>query len=437
MSSRVGPWPPHRTRLACALVLSVLLILSACVPASPSSPAAARLAHYVARVQIACPNGEVRNGSGVVISANGDIATAYHLVEPAEHMASCTVRVGIGARLNEDVPLTYEAFLAARDPAMDLAILSIRQQPTNPPLPTPLPYAPLATTPPRVGEMVHVLGFPALAEGLLAYDSDTVLSLGSCDTAESCWLLTEAFASWGSSGGPVFNEQGELVGIVLGQRAARLRGIEQRITAVRPYPPLLPLLASIETTSTALVEVTPAAPTILQVDEWQVKIVGPLGVNWRVEPSTAGGADTIITTLPPGSVLHVIPPGKWQGWWATVDNRGRMGWVKERTERTTLVQPYMTPVTSRLTPGERAVVTCLTQAPCALPVYSPGYTGEDALLGSLAGGTLVTVLEPPVWVDGLIWWRVGNETIEGWLPEVTAEGYRLLSPLPSIPLVEP
>ncbi len=423
----------ERLRHGWLVVWVWLLMLAACTPTPAPTGLAVRLARYTVRIQVACPDGQVHNGSGVLISPEGHIATAYHLVRPAETTAGCEIRVGTGARLHEGAVLAYRADLVARDVAMDLAILIISEDLAGRPPAQTFPAATLAPMTPEVGETIYILGFPALTDGLLAYDADRVISVGSCESADSCWLLTEAFASWGSSGGPAFNDAGALVGIVLGQRVSVLRGIEQRLTSVRPVAPLRTLVTSLPTMTSSTTQ-APSTPVLsLQVDAWQVEVVGPLGVNWRTEPSTAGGNETVQAVLPPGTVLHVVPPGRWEGWWATVDNRGRLGWVKERTERTVLVRPYMTRLTSRLSPNAQAVVSCLTQAPCARLVYSPGYRGEDAVVAFLPGGTAVSLVEPPVWVEGLLWWHVRVGTTEGWLPEVTAEGYRLLAPLPSLP----
>lgn len=416
------------------LSVLVLMILPACLSQPPSSITAARLAQYVARVQVTCPDGSTHNGSGVVVSPAGYIATAYHLVKPLEQNPGCSMRVGFGGRLHAEVPLTHQAVLISPDPAMDLAIIAPAFVAEGQRPETPFPYAPLAVTLPGVGDTIHILGFPTISEGLLSYDTDTVLSVGSCESPDTCWLLTEAFASWGSSGGPAFNDRGEVVGIVLGQRVSVLRGFEQRLTAVRLLPPLQALLSALETRLPTPAPTLPGPSPLSQpMEVWQVEVVGPLGVNWRTTPDVKAGLDNLIAVLPSSTVLHVIPPGQWQGWWATADNRGRMGWVKERTDTTVLVRPFSTRITSRLEAGRPAIVTCLSQDPCALLVYSPGYSGPDAVVDALSGGTSVMLVEPPVWLDGLLWWHVRTDRSEGWLPEVNRDGYRLLAPVPSIP----
>ncbi len=416
-----------------ALIVAVGLV-SACTVAPPTPSLAPRLAHYTARVVVSCPSGELQTGSGVLIAPEGYVATAFHVVQQLVMGDGCTAEVGIGRRIDEPVAVTYEAQIITYDPVLDIALLRIVADRAGRPPNTPFPYAEMAPVPPAVGETVHVLGFPAISEGLLAYDSDTIISVGDCDSAETCWMLTEAFASWGSSGGPVFDSKGRLIGMTVGQRVMALGGIERRLTAARPVSVLHTLISQASTLAgTNLPAPQETRPASLEINEWQVEIIGPLGANWRSEPSTTQGTRTVLDVLPKGTILHVIPPGEWEGWWATADNRGRIGWVKEKATNVMLARAFLTAVTPRLNQGTQAVVTCLTQAPCAHVGYSPGYaTSEaEAVIGSLAGGTQVDVVEGPYYVNGLVWWRVRADKIDGWLPEVTKDGYRLLAPLPA------
>lgn len=424
----------YRTGMLLAWLLLAALVLGGCVAPTPSPTLVSRMAHYTVQVIVTCPSGESHGGSGVLISPDGYIATAYHVVRAVEMDSACTINVGLGARVNAPTSMDYQAQLITRDPAMDVALLYITRDRNGQPVDLNLPYAEFATEGPRVGETIHILGFPSLTDGLLAYDSDTIISEGSCSAPETCWLLTEAFASWGSSGGPAFNDQGQLLGITLGQRRLVLKGNDHRLTTVRPVNVIRELAQSLARPATALETNPNTQPRNIRVDAWQAEVIGPRGVNWRSEPSTERGQETVLEVLPPGTVLHIIPPGEWRGWWATVDNRGRMGWIKEKTERVNLLRPYMTTITPRMAVGTQAVITCLTQAPCAHLTYSPGYAGrEDASrVGSLPGGTRVTITEGPAWVNRLVWWRIQAGEMEGWLPEVTEEGYRMLAPAPVV-----
>ncbi len=427
-------------RLLYTVVLLIAILTAPILTACSSAPAtpplqAQRLARYTARVVVRCPDrGESHMGSGVIVSPDGLVLTAYHVVRAVEEDSTCTIGIGVANRLKKPVPLTYRAVLVDRDPVMDVAVLRITADKAGRPLAKPLSYAPLASSPPAAGETVHILGFPQITDDILAYDSDTVISEGDCASADTCWLLTEAFASWGSSGGPVFDDRGRLVGITLGQRTMALQGAQHRLTTVRPIQALVPLVRTAMLTPVPLQAVSTPTPEPPKMDQWRVEVIGPRGVNWRREPSTQAGTKSIIEVLPKGTVLHVIPPGKWQGWWATADSHGRMGWIKESTDTTPLVRAFFSTVTSRIAVNAPAVITCLTQAPCAHLRYTPGYErgDESGIVGSLPGGTRVHVLEGPYRVEGLVWWHVQGDGMDGWLPEVTDGGYRLLAPLPAI-----
>jgi len=391
-----------------------------------------RLANDTVQVVVTCPSGDGTEGSGVIISASGRVLTAYHVVEMVVRQEGCTIRLGRSQGPQKPPGRFYEAALVAHDAAMDLALLRITGDRAGRPLTTPLPYAQLATQSPPIGSAVHLLGFPALTDQLLAYDRDTIISEGDCSTPETCWILTEAFTSWGSSGGPAFDDEGRLIGLATGSRSLVRQDSTHRLTAIRPIAPIQKLVARASHSPRTQSNLTGKESHPLRLDIWQVKVVGPHGVNWRTEPSTTQGKATIKATWPPGTTLNVIPPGKWKGWWATVDDMGDMGWVKERVHSVTLVTPYLGTTSPQLHVGGEAVVTCLTQAPCASLIYSPGYGGNetDAVIDHLAAGVQVKVIDGPAWVENRAWWNVRTGKEEGWLPEITRQGYRLLLPVP-------
>ncbi len=413
------------------VILAVLL--SACAARTPSPIRINELARYTVQVVVTCPDGEGSQGSGVIISPNGDVLTAYHVISQTVRQTGCRIQLGQSKDAETPPVLLYEARLLDRDPVMDVAVLRITSSRDGRPPATPLPYAPMADALPPIGSQIQIMGFPGLTDQLLAYDQDTIISEGECQTAETCWILTEAFASWGSSGGPAFDAQGRVIGLATGSRVITWRGETHRLTAIRPLPPIRRLVdRALQQTASLKTEQQESASRPIRL--WQVEVVGPQGVNWRTEPSTKRGLTTVKATLPKGTILDVIPPGNWQGWWATVDPMGEMGWMKERTASVTLLSPRTIEVSPQLTAGRDAIVTCLTQSPCAQVIYSPGYGGEeaDATLGYLAGGDQVTILEGPVWVNELAWWRVQRGELDGWLPEITDQGYRLLLPVPEL-----
>lgn len=142
----------------------------------------------------------VGTGSGVILTADGEIITNAHVVEGADE-----VRVRL---VGETEP--REATLVASDPPQDLALLKIDA--------SGLPAATIAEADDiRVGEPVIAIGFalaldggPSVTSGVVsALDRTLVTELGALGGL----VQTDAAISSGNSGGPLVNARGEVVGI--------------------------------------------------------------------------------------------------------------------------------------------------------------------------------------------------------------------------------
>ena len=164
---------------------------------------------------------EISSGSGVVISAQGDILTNAHVVEGCQ---SITVKLASG--------ITEAAALVASDEKNDLALVRLRD--TASPLPS---VAVLREgSPLRAGDTIVALGYPL--SGLLATGAN--LSVGNLSALaglrdDSRYLQISAPVQPGNSGGPLLDASGHLVGIVTAKldamRLARFTGdIPQNFT---------------------------------------------------------------------------------------------------------------------------------------------------------------------------------------------------------------
>ncbi|WP_281689869.1 S1C family serine protease [Pseudonocardia thermophila] len=140
-------------------------------------------------------------GTGVVVNAAGAVLTALHVVDGAEQ-----IQLSFG----EDA--TAEARIVNRRPDQDIAVL-IADRP-----PAVLVPAVLAGPPP-IGDQVFAVGNPL---GLRSSISAGVVSgLDRTITAPNGVQLTgliqfDAAVNPGSSGGPLINSAGQVVGIVTG-----------------------------------------------------------------------------------------------------------------------------------------------------------------------------------------------------------------------------
>lgn len=137
-------------------------------------------------------------GSGVIITSDGYIITNNHVIEGSEKI-KVTLRSGI----------EYEATLVGRDAENDIAVIKIDA--------TALQYAVLGDSDALVvGELAVAIGNPlgelggTVTEGIISALNRAI----DIDGVSMNLLQTSAAISPGNSGGGLFNQYGELVGIV-------------------------------------------------------------------------------------------------------------------------------------------------------------------------------------------------------------------------------
>jgi Trypsin-like peptidase domain len=187
------------------LCVGLVLLLSAGEPArvdaqdAPSRPLTPsqlyrKVAPSVVTIAVYGRDGkEVKTGSGVVIDSRGTVLTNYHVVDGGTffdvHYAGA-----------ESATLPARPLKSA--PLADLAELSVSD-------PRPLRPATLSTGMPAVGTRVYALGSPFTLEGTL---SEGLVSQVRSDGNRRL-IQTSAAISPGSSGGGLFLENGDLVGI--------------------------------------------------------------------------------------------------------------------------------------------------------------------------------------------------------------------------------
>ncbi len=139
------------------------------------------------------------SGSGVIISADGQIVTNYHVIDKA---------VSIRCLLNDG--RNFDAELIGSDKDTDLALLKLKL-PANTP---PLPMAEFRRKPVSEGDFVMALGAPW---GLNRSISIGIISCANRYLAGkseySLWYQTDASISPGNSGGPMIDVEGRIVGI--------------------------------------------------------------------------------------------------------------------------------------------------------------------------------------------------------------------------------
>ncbi len=130
-------------------------------------------------------------GSGSIVSADGLVITNNHVVRPARDR-----QVGVKTQAGK----RYEGMVTAIDPVNDLALIKLN---TSDRLPT-MPIGDPATV--QMGQAVCAIGSPYGRAGVLTKGTLTFVR-GNGDLQSA--LLLEP----GNSGGPLLNQQGQMIGI--------------------------------------------------------------------------------------------------------------------------------------------------------------------------------------------------------------------------------
>ncbi len=144
-------------------------------------------------------------GSGVVISPDGFALTNFHVVQPCGKAMKCGMADG----------RIYDAVLVGIDPTGDVAMIKLFGRDD-------FPHAPLADSDQvRVGDPVFAMGNPFLLAtdlqptvswGIISgthryqFPAGTLLEYADC-------FQTDAAVNPGNSGGPLFNDRAEVIGI--------------------------------------------------------------------------------------------------------------------------------------------------------------------------------------------------------------------------------
>ncbi len=135
-------------------------------------------------------------GSGFVIDPDGTIVTNNHVIAEADE---------IEVTFTDGTTLTAE--LLGTDPTTDLAVLKVDS-------PTPLPAVPFGdSTALRVGQWVLAIGNPFGLGGSVTTGIVSAMNRDINAGPYDSFIQTDAAINRGNSGGPLFNLDGEVVGI--------------------------------------------------------------------------------------------------------------------------------------------------------------------------------------------------------------------------------
>jgi hypothetical protein len=159
-------------------------------------------------------------GSGFVVDASGTIVTNYHVIEGAQSLQVKT----------KDGEIYDRVEVVDHDERRDLAVLKVRPF-------KPMPTVQLSATEPEVGEDAVAIGNPKGLEHTV-----TAGVVSAFRQAEGYRLMQMSVPiSPGSSGGPVFNLEGKVIGVATSQ--IREEGV-QNVNFAVPIDYARPLIDS-------------------------------------------------------------------------------------------------------------------------------------------------------------------------------------------------
>ncbi len=135
-------------------------------------------------------------GSGFIISSEGHIVTNSHVVNGAD---TITITLSDGR--------SYTGIVLGTDPMTDLALLKIEVETTLPALQFVEPGVV------RVGDAVVAVGNPFGLEGTVTSGIVSALSRNINASPLDNFIQTDVAINMGSSGGPLFNADGKVIGV--------------------------------------------------------------------------------------------------------------------------------------------------------------------------------------------------------------------------------
>ncbi|MBX2882104.1 MAG: DegQ family serine endoprotease [Granulosicoccus sp.] len=134
-------------------------------------------------------------GSGFIVSEDGYVITNAHVVDNADE-----IRVGLQNRRE------YQATLVGTDPASDIALLKLDAED--------LPVVKIGNSEDlKVGEWVLAIGSPFGFEHTATQGIVSALARSLPDDTYVPFIQTDVAVNPGNSGGPLFNTDGEVVGV--------------------------------------------------------------------------------------------------------------------------------------------------------------------------------------------------------------------------------
>ncbi|MDX2160600.1 MAG: trypsin-like peptidase domain-containing protein [bacterium] len=168
-------------------------------------------------------------GSGTLVTRNGLILTNAHHTVPNENCPGDLLIVSLSVRPGEAPTPLFQAEIVQADPGLDLALIRISRQNDGRLIDTSalaLPFVEIADSDTvQLDNTITVVGYPGIGNEPVTAQRGTVVGF----TAEPSggnrsWIKTELAIPGVMSGGGVYNQEGQLIGIPTTAPAARTTG---------------------------------------------------------------------------------------------------------------------------------------------------------------------------------------------------------------------
>lgn len=189
-------------RICGAIAAAFLCALCLPAPGQLNTTAITQLQQATVRISVAGSGG----CSAVFVTPHGDLLTANHGIPEGSREIRVSLMDGSHS----------VAVLVKRDVPSDTALLRLKSAATATPNPAPTStstsvpaWVPLSSTAPGPGDMLLALGYPAREPS----GCPPAIRLGSVRAADPEVLRTSCMLTVGDSGGPLINQQGQLVGL--------------------------------------------------------------------------------------------------------------------------------------------------------------------------------------------------------------------------------
>ncbi len=158
-------------------------------------------------VQIRCVSvagGTTRSGSGFVVGDGRHIVTNEHVVHD-DGIPCIRIRAYVGGTFEKAPEKFLPVSIVRSSEKHDLALLT-----TDPDI-DPLPTVTIATEPLQAGETLIALGYPTIGGDTMTLTTARYSGTQLHDGVT--WIKTDTPIAPGSSGGPVFNDRREVIGV--------------------------------------------------------------------------------------------------------------------------------------------------------------------------------------------------------------------------------